>query len=378
MPRAKKTERAKAIWLPEPSIKNDTHKNRLEHTLDWLGRSTSVKATECRRFLNESVSKFPKEVQKYFHHYLHERWHTTFFELIVARMLQELGADLAFETSNSEGKRPDFAANFPDCKIIVEAIAPTFNASVGVEAKNRIPLLEIIDSNIPDGWLVGVWELPKIGPADSKQDFKRAVERVLDILPPTEDATDFELTAELPSGVIRLHLWPGSSRNRRVAMEGVYTTFDNSEERIRHAIRQKRRQVRSSDAPVLLAIQASGISSSFEDFDIALFGRTYESYDRHGALVETGFTPSGEFNNKSDKAPTYAGALAFVDMGWLGGPAPVLYRHPRSSSVLPESVLRLAQRTYDAKAGKIRNQPSAEHNLMQKLRFVQMETKSGE
>lgn len=133
----------------------------------------------------------------------------------MARMLQELGADLAFETTNPDGKCPDFAANFPDRKIIVEAIAPTFNASVGVEAKNRIPLLEIIDSKIPDGWLVGVWALPNIGPADSKQEFKRTIARLLDILPPREDATDLELTAELPSGVIRLHLWPGSSRSRK-------------------------------------------------------------------------------------------------------------------------------------------------------------------
>lgn len=361
-------------WLAEPSIKDDPHKNRREHTLDWLARSTSAKARECRRFLNESLSKFPHEVQEYFHHYLSERWHTTFFELVVARMLQELGADLAYEITNVDGKCPDFVAQFQDRRIIVEAIAPTFNASIGVEARNRIPLLEIIDSKIPEGWLVGVWELPKIGPSDSKQEFKRTIARLLDIPPPTKDATDLELTADFPSGVIRLHLWPGSSRSRRVAMEGVYTTFDNSEARIRHAIRQKRPQVRGSNVPVLLAIQASGISSSFEDFDIALFGRTYESYNERGELVETGFMPSGEFNNKSDKAPTYAGVLAFLDIGWLGGPGPVLYRHPRFSSELPESILILEQRNYDSKEGRICHLSSTgQHDLMQKLRFVQRE-----
>lgn len=376
MPKAKKPHATIRIWLPEPSIPDDTHKSRTEHTLDWLERSTSVKAKECRRFLNESISKFPSEVQEYFRHYLRERWHTTFFELVVARMLQELGADLQFESTNTNGRCPDFAAHFPDGKIIVEAIAPMFNATVGVEEKNRIPLLEIIDSQIPEGWLVGVWELPKIGPADSKREFKRTIARMLDVRPPTEDSTDLELTAELPSGIIRLHLWPGSSRTRRVAMEGVYTTFDNSEARIRHAIHQKRSQVRGSDAPVLLAIQASGISSSFEDFDIALFGRTYESYNERRELVETGFMASGEFNNKSDKAPTFAGVLAFLEMGWLGGPTPILYRHPRSVSVLPESVLKLEQRTYDRNAGEIRIQSSTVDNLLQKLRFVEIEPKA--
>jgi len=363
-------------WLPEPSIKDETHRNRTEHTLDWLARSTSAEATECRRFLNENLSNFPNEVQQYFHHYLQERWRITFFELVVARMLQELGADLGFETISSDGKRPDFAVQFPDGKIIVEATAPIFNASVEIEEKDRIPLLEIIESKIPAGWLVGVWELPKIGPADSKQEFKRTVAQLLDIPPPTKDATDLELTSELPSGVISLHLSPESSGGRGVGMEGFYSNSDNSETRIRHAIRQKRSQVRGSNVPVLLAIQASGKSSSFEDFDNALFGRTFASYNERRELVETGFMPSGEFNNKSEKAPTYAGVLAFLEMGWLGGPTPILYRHPRCASALPESFLQFEQRTYDQKEKRIRKQVStAKDYLFQKLRFVQMDPK---
>lgn len=363
-------EIARSYWLDEPSREDDSHKSRTEHTLDWLGRSTSPKARECRRFLNENLSKFPNDLQKYFRHYLRERWHPTFFELLVARILQELGADLSFETTNAAGKRPDFVARFPDGRIIVEAVAPIFNASVGDEAKDRIPLLEFIDSKIPDGWLVGVWELPKIGPADSKQEFKRTITRLLDIPPPTQDTTDLELNAELSSGSIRLHLWPGTSKKRRVVTEGIYTSFDNSEERIRHAVRKKRRQVRGSSAPVLLAIRASGISSDLEDFDIALFGRTVESYDLAGDLVGTGFSPSGEFNNKSNKAPTYAGVLAFLEMGWLGGPPPVLYRHPRSGFELPKSLLMLEQRVYDGNANKIQTEPARATDFTQGIRFV--------
>ncbi len=357
-------------WLSEPSIEDDSHKSRTEHTLDWLARSTSWKAKDCRRFLNESLSKFPVGLQKYFQHNLRVRWSPTFFELLVARLLQELGAELSFQTTNAQGKCPDFVVDFPDGRIIVEAIAPVFNAAVGEEAKNRIPLLDFIDSKIPDGWSVAVWDLPDIGPAESKKEFRRAVTRLLDIPPPTQDATDFELCEEIQLGSIRLHLWPGTSNKRRVITDGILAGLDDSETRIRHALRKKRRQVRGSTAPVLLAVKASGISSDFEDFDIALFGRTYESYNVAGELVASGFTPSGEFNNNSGKAPTYAGLLAFLEMGWLGGPSPVLYRHPRAKVQLPKSLLALEERSYDAQAGEIQRRLPVASDFMERIGFV--------
>jgi hypothetical protein len=359
-----------SIWLPEPSVPDDTYARRGEHALDWLSRSTIARARECRRFLNEHLSKLPAEIQSRILHDLRHKWYSTFFELIVARLLQELGASLVFERGNREGRKPDFTAQFPDGAIIVEAIAPVFTAAAGEELKNQIPLLNFIESKIPQGWKVGVWQLPNIGPADSKQEFNRTVENMLRVPPPSADNEDKELIAELPTGIIHLHLWPKTPASRRLAWEAPITVLDNSEDRIRHAVQSKRSQVRSSEAPVLLAIQASGISSGFEDFDIALFGRGYDRYDEEHRLVGTGFAATGIFNEQRDKAPTFAGVLAFLTVGFNTCPAPVLYHHPRFSGVLPVALLQLEQRMYNEESNEIQNQPSKAHGVVERLNFV--------
>jgi hypothetical protein len=370
IPLGKMNHNSPSTWLPEPSISDDTYARRGEHALDWLSRSTMARAKACRRFLNEHLSKLPVEHQSRILHDLRYKWHSTFFELIVARLLQELGASLVFESSNREGRRPDFTAQFLDVTIIVEAKAPIFSAAAGEQSKNQIPLLNFIESKAPEGWRIGVWQLPNIGPANSKKEFNRTVENMLRVPPSSADDADKELIAELPTGIIHLHLWPKNIARVQLAWEAPITVFDNSEDRIRHAVQSKRRQVRSSDAPVLLAIQASGISSEFEDFDIALFGRGYARYDERRRLVGTGFTPNGIFNEQRDKTPTFAGVLAFLMVGFNTCTAPVLYRHPRFSGVLPEALLQLEQRIYNEESNEIQIQPSKAQSLVERLNFV--------
>jgi hypothetical protein len=266
------------IWLPEPDTPDESYADRNEHTLDWLARCTNRKASECRLFLNENLSMLSTNVQISIRTAAYHRWRSAFFELIVARILQELGATIELEQTNSKGRRPDFTAKFPDETIIVEAVSPVFNAEAGDTIKNRNPLFKIIQSNIPQGWRVGVWELPKIGPSDSRKEFERTVKQMLSILPPVEGSGDIELFAEMSTGVIRLHLWAGKMKSRRLMWEAPITAFDNSEQRIRFAVKRKRSQVRSSNKPVLLAIEASGISSDSEDFDKALFGAGLPHY----------------------------------------------------------------------------------------------------
>lgn len=359
------------IWLPEPETPDDSYADRGEHTLDWLGRCTNLKARECRRFLNENLSMLPTNVQNSIRRAAYHRWKSALFELIVARILQELGATIELEQTNSEGRKPDFTAKFPDETIIVEAVSPIFNAEAGDTIKHRNPLFRIIESNIPQGWSVGVWELPKIGPSDSRKEFERAVKQMLSISPPVEGAEDIELFAEISTGVIRLHLWPGKMKSRRLMWEAPITAFDNSKERILRAVRKKRSQVRSSNNPVLLAIDASGISSDFEDFDQVLFGHTYESYNIRRQLEERGFKPDGAFNTRSSKPPTYAGVLAFLNVGLWGGPASILYNHPRFMGNLPKSILGLEQRRYNKALNEIQAVPAKIHDLMQRLKFVQ-------
>jgi hypothetical protein len=156
-----------SVWFPEPSRIDDTYAWRGEDTTDWLGRSTVPRARECRRFLNENFSKLPGEYQTVLHHALHNRWPSAFFELIVARTLQVLGADIEVEPESEAGTRIDFLAHFPDSTVSVEAVAPVFDADAGETAKRRSSLLDIVESLAPPSWRIMVVELPDLGPSDS-------------------------------------------------------------------------------------------------------------------------------------------------------------------------------------------------------------------
>ncbi len=93
------------------------------------------------------------------------------------------------------------------------------------------------------------------------------------------------LIAELPSGDVHLRLLPkrdpGAPKSPTVVMEPALSAFDNSEQRIRRANKRKRRQGRNVATP---AIHATGISSEFEDFDLALYGREVTIADAENLL----------------------------------------------------------------------------------------------
>jgi len=358
-------------WFPEPPSTDDTFARRGEQTLEWLTRSTNTRARECRRFLNEHISKLPLRNQAKLVHDLREKWHSTFFELITARILQELGASFFIEDANPDGKQPDFRAQFQDAIVTVEATAPTFDAPTDEELRARIPLLNFIESKAPEGWRVGVWELPNIGFSDPQKQFKSKVKRMLNVPTPTVDDTDREITEKLPQGTIHLHLFPTCAASKRLGFEAPIILTDDTRWRILSAVKHKRQQVCNSHTPVLLAILASGSCSDLEDFDVALFGRSYERCDQPRQLVETGFKPDGIFNKRSDKNdPSFAGVLAFLKAGFNCCSEPVLYRHPRFSGILPEALLQLEQRTYNKATNEICRERSTIRGLVETLNLV--------
>jgi hypothetical protein len=357
-------------WFPEPSLVDDTYKRRGEDTVTWLARSTIARARECRRFLNEHISKLPTECQEKVVHDLRNRWHSAFFELLTARILQELGASLRFENAGPSGRRPDFLAEFPDGSVIVEAKAPLINSVAKMEEEVRLPLLEIIESSLPFGWMVGVWQLPNIRPADSKRAFKRRVGEMLSLSPPGPDDKDVELIHEFPQGTLHLHVFARGKEHKRLGLEAPISLVDNTEQRIRHVVSKARGQVRGSQFPVLLAIHASGFCSDLEDFDCALYGRSFEQLGRDRGVIAKGFRMDGEFNNKSDRAPTYAGILAFLNVNFHVCSSPVLYRHSRFQGALPRSLLQLEQRWFDMSGRRIESERSKVPTLIEKLNLV--------
>jgi hypothetical protein len=327
-----------------------------------------------RQFLNENISKVPIDAQSKIFEALHHRYKSAFFELIVARTLQILGAIITVEAKQSDNKQPDFLAQFPDNLVVVEAASPNFNADAGEEVKNRNPLTDIIESLVPEGWSVQVWELPKIGQSDSKKAFKRVVAEMLSIPPPSDDASELELTEEMPGGIIDLHLVPRRPNWPPIALESPFAVIDNSKELIRRVVCRKRRQVRKANAPVLLAIEGSWLSGSLESFDLALYGHTCDVFNIRREREAPRFIADGLFTNISNKPPTYAGVLAFPQVGFNSVVMPVLYHHPRFEGHLPEAFSVLEQHWYEHGLGvnSIRTHPSTSDNLLATLGFVEV------
>jgi hypothetical protein len=97
-------------WLREPATNDDTWARTGEGLLDWLARSTLPRAREARRFLRFNLSILPTSWEERLCHELETRWQTAFFELVVARTLQAVGATLEVEVATASGTKPDFLA----------------------------------------------------------------------------------------------------------------------------------------------------------------------------------------------------------------------------------------------------------------------------
>src|SRR5947209_7447095 len=118
------TGQSRRVWVPEPARPDPTWARRGERRLDWVARSTIPRAAAARRFLNDNLAELPTQGQQLVYQGLRTRWPSAFFELVVGRTLQVLGADITVEEEQSDGKRIDFSARFPDAMVAVEAVSP--------------------------------------------------------------------------------------------------------------------------------------------------------------------------------------------------------------------------------------------------------------
>jgi len=357
------------VWFPEPKTENDSFAGKDETWFQWISRATSKKGQESRRFLNENISKVPLAWQSKLYNDFHTRdWHTVFFELIVARTLQILGGQIEVELPVKEtNRRPDFYARFADETITVEATVPELNRATGKQMEWNEELVEIVEGLTPSGWTVLVWRLPKLGPNDSKRDFKRAIAQAFRAIPPnpSSDATSLEIGGF--EDELYFTLLPGRSGKRAAAARGMVAGADDTESRIRAAVTYKKRQVRKSGAPIVLAISASPFGG-LDDFDQALYGLTFESVDHKGKTIRTGFKPTGLFGTPRAEAPTLAGVLAYRSVGFTEVIDPVLYLHPRFNEALPEALKKLEVRSMNASG--IQTRPALAKNVLDELNFV--------
>lgn len=335
-------------WFPEPFEPDDSWGREGEGVLPWLLRSTLPRARAAREFMNINLSALPRPLAEKLRRDLECRWQSAFFELIVARTLQSLGGAIKSEEVTPSGRRPDFLAAFEDGTIVVEATAPLFEEEVQAEQRDHSPLKRILEGLVPTGWSIFINELPRIGPADSKKEFKAAAQELLKAPQEVECDELIERRAILSNGALEISLVRAKEGYPAIVGGPGYGTYSDSISRIKRAVQRKRQQVRTAQGAVFLAINASGVTSSFEDYDRALFG---ENCLVLGQPLRNEFRATGAFAKQSDGPPTYAGVIGFTEVGFRCACDPVLWLHPRFTGSLPGQLLALESRVLDRASG---------------------------
>ncbi len=360
------------LCFPEPKPSKRREPARGSTPSDWLRTSDTPFARAMRCYLNENIAQLPESFQSKICHDLKKRWDSAYFELIVARTLQLLGATIEVEPESVAGTRIDYHAQFADAAISVEAISPIFNAAIGARAQAREPLIDIVESLAPEGWSIFVRELPRIGPNDKKDELKRVLREILTIAPPSSlSEPRRELVREMPTGLIDLVLYP--QRPGRPVLVGTGQTWwgNDSVERIRRSVKTKRKQARNSLLPTIIAVGARvGIGITRCDaFVDALYGERIAVEDESGAMYHE-FAPGGEFALGGSIPPTYAGLLAFPVVGITRIDQPVLFYHPRYSGAFPDALLTLEQHSFDADMRQARTTEALRSDVLAGLNLV--------
>lgn len=336
------------ICFPDPAASDDSLKAAGEPMVEWLLRSTHERAREARMFLNRNLSRLDAKMARQICHGLKHKWTSAFFELVVARTLQELGGDITYEVRvASTGKQPDFLVSFPDASIIVEAASPLFNQEVREELEIHAELSRIVERLVPEGISVWLRSLPEIGPADSKKAFKAAVRALLQ--PPfrfDDPEAPYDCRElELDDGPLRVVLHPRKPGGPKISASPSYGGFSDCIERIHHVIDKKKNQVRDVELPVILAINTSeSMTCSVEDLDSALLGRNTMYPDTKGNPLYERFVCDGYLSRSKSDTPAIAGVLGFLEAGFRSERDPILWIHPRFHGRLPAGLMQLEVR----------------------------------
>ncbi len=359
-------------FFPEPHFEDQTWASESEAVVDWITHSTLPRAREVRRFLNHNLGRMPQRHQEQFARNLRYRWKSALFELVVARVFQELGAELEVEVCNREDRRPDFLVSLRGASLVVEAVAPEFDLETEAKIKQDAKLLEIVERNAPQGCSIFLSKLPAIGLSESKASLKDAVRRLDPIASSLKQGEKKVFRMDLPQGEFSGLLLAGRHGHTVIVGGPGYSNRNDSKDRISRALKRKKRQTRAAEAPVLLAMLASGISSSFEDFDEVLLGTQVALMDQGGAIDQIRFDISRKFAGRP-LPRAVVGVLAFAGLTPFGVIGPILYVHPQAPDFPPEYGA-FEQRTV-ANSKIVRVTPSA-RSPFSGLCFAELEPRS--
>lgn len=334
-------------WFPEPETRDDARGPLGEGTVSWLARSTAPRAAGYRGFLNRNLSLLPAGCRRgIYRHLLKERHHRDgFFELVVGRALQELGAEIECEPRNlPSGKRPDFVARFADDAVYVEAVRPVMDRELGAAAGPQVPIIELIEENVPPGWAADIGTLPRVRPDESKRHIKAFLRRRMNVPPPVNDFQTINIRGSFEQGDLRIDLIPqaphGLSPGTKIAVYGGVAYYPDDRTPLLNAVRRKYEQLSRLDRPTLVALNMTSTTSNREDLDQVLFGASVTRMGPHGGEIGRYFRADGLFAGGQGE-PTISGVLAFPDVGMLRCADPALWVHPRFGGALPRALEEL-------------------------------------
>jgi hypothetical protein len=361
--------------FPNPTTPNLAYSRYAESgdLVGFLARSTLPRSERIRAFLNRSLDELGSPARDGLCHRLHHDppFGRVFFELVVGRFLQALGATVDYQPVGAAGRNVDWRATFPSGALIyVEATSPAYNQVAYQERLRRERLLGAIEEATPPGWWVIPRDLPKIGLHESRREFRRVVESLMADLPASREGLSFENRLQRTGGTARgpvvLELWPGDPRDTPMAMASMGAHVDDSEVRLARAVREKRDQARAFPGElVILAIDAPWGGPDREQFDTALLGHSVMHLDLDHKPSHYSFRRDGALAKQ--RTAEFGAVLAFQRVGVFGGPDPVLYRHPRCADPLPPELLVLRQRFLEEQA--IANIEATRTRIMDSIGF---------
>lgn len=323
------------IWFSEPTREDPNWRRNDQTYFDWVSTSTLPRAKAARDFLNYNISCLPRDAQPKLYLMLKSQWQSTFFEIVVGRTLQGLGAKVTYEQEILSGRTPDYHAEFKDQTIVVEAVSPQINQKEIKQQAISVERLEgFIQENTPQGYSVSIQTLPGLTGSAPLGLHKAILTKLLNQEIQHESAIQV-LSKETDLGLFELTLirrepgWPVI-----IARFGA-TYFCKAVMTIQEVLKKKKKQVQGSNHLRILAIHGDSQCTKFE-VDQALFGQKVEH-----ACGKVEFIADGKFSASN----SFDGVLFFEQIGFSCPNEPILYKHPQSIRPSPQELEIVRQRT---------------------------------
>jgi hypothetical protein len=359
------------VFFPEPTAPDDTPPGWDENPVDYLRRSTTPQAAAVRKFLNRALVCFPERHARSLVGKLRQDWQSFYFEIIVGRYLQVLGAAVEPDARGANGTDVDYRATFPDGVVVsVECVSKRYNEAADLEQRRNDNMVVMLDALGPHTWAIRIDTLPDARSADDFQPYVEAVAAFYRALPDAVEGggrLPFEWDGD--RGVLRLEAIPfprGTMPNHLGPAVGWY---DNSISRIKAALidSHKRRQARGAHPPVFLAVDSPFLGPDADDFDQALFGQTvdHRGFDPQES-VGVSFDPNGIL--VTDRDIPFAGVIAFLGLRMTTADDPILYLNPYQRWKLPAALAGHEQRVW---ASGIDRTPASRTPVIGEVGFTQ-------